>query len=145
FVVEYLFSLDAAERAILMKGCLRRAHRAVLGAVPLTPQELNVLKGFDDAHLATGATWKYIPLRSKRDYRRLFNAQGRSLPAEAVSSDFSDEYRAALDRQAFFRRLRAKLNDYWSKPVNCGAGEWELSTQVGEKWATLNLDFGGTS
>ncbi len=146
FVTDFFRRLNAADRERLMEACLSRAHQEIAAKLePLSQGQVELLRMFDEATLSAGANWKYIPIRSKRKYRDVFSAQGRSLPPEAGDSDFGDEFPAKLDRRTFFVELTHVLSHHWSKPMNRGAGEWELTARVGERMTSLNLDFGGTS
>ena len=148
FVVDLFRSLPIGERTLLMDSLLLRAHpeASALAGEVLTTRHLEFLKMFDERRLATSGQWKYIPLRFKRGYRKLFNAQGRPLPPEASEGDFCDELPAKIDRRVLFNELKSKLDaGVWSKLMNCGAGEWQCSALVRGTSVSLNLDFGGSS
>lgn len=148
FVVDSFQFWPVEERIILMDAFLLRAHpqaRAVLD-LELKPRHLQVLQKLDEMSLAAGGQWKYIPLRSKRSYRKMFNSQGRPMPADAQGFDFRDGSPARIDPKEFFKKLSERLSmPRWGKPALVGAKEWQISTLAAGRSVVLNLDFGGQS
>lgn len=144
FTIDTFDSLIGDERRLLMEGCLRRAHPSACAALdePLKQEHIRLLNRLDEARVASGGEWRYIPLRSRRRYSRLFAAQGRVLPVEASEASI-DNRPARLNQAEVFGELKVNLTrNLWHGPSNWGAGEWEFVAHIHGVRATLNLDFG---
>lgn len=145
--VDIFESLGSDEKQRLSSALLKRSHpRAVeVSGETLDQAENDILQKFDALRLKLGEEWKYLPVSSKRDFKRLFQRQNRPLPPEALTDPDLDGAKSnQLKKGEFLKLLKAEMPPVFKdKPIRCGANEWKFIGHWNGWTVNTHIDIGG--